>query len=284
MKKLQIKTSGLLVLSISLLICSCSKDPDLDYEKVRNTPVSTIYPKAGNSIRLASYNVGSFSKYESGCYTLIACMIKELDADVVGLQELDSCVSRTGGVFQIRCVADLLDYSYLFAAAMRIQSGSYGTGLICRDKILHQYTIALPPGGEPRSVAVAEFGEYVVASTHFDWELQAEMQSAELINQIFTERYGACGKPVFLVGDLNVQPTSPVMKILEERWNVLSTNGYTYSSREPAQCIDYVLQLKNGVTCQVTDTQIPTQFLSGSVTQASDHLPIYVDVDLHPNE
>lgn len=280
-----ISRTGLLLTLLCLpALFACDKEPYLDYNKVRNTQISTIYPKAENSIRFVSYNVGGFSKYTPRCYTLIACLMKELNADIIAMQEVDSCTSRNAHVDQLKCVADLLGMPCAFAPAMAVKDGYYGTGLICRDPIRHNYHVALPAGGEPRTVAVAILDDCIVASTHLDWEGEAQLQEVEVINQHFTERYGACGKPVFLLGDMNARPGSPILQALQEHWEILSVEGNTYSSHEPSMCIDYVLQLKNGAKCQVTDTQIPTRFVSGSVTQASDHLPIYVDVILQPGQ
>ncbi len=244
---------------------------------------ATRYPKAPNTIRLVSYNVGGFTKYTSGSYASIARMMLELDADAVALQELDSCTTRTGGIFQIDRLARLMTWHYAYAPAMPYRGGSYGIGVVCRNRIGHHYTIALPPGGEPRTVAVVELDNCIVASTHLDLQAETQVREAEYINRIFTERYGQSDKPVFLLGDLNAQPDSPTLQT-QQNWTVLSVEGNTYSSREPEMCIDYVLQLNNGVPCRVTDSQIATRFHSGDVTQASDHLPIYVDVELLPAE
>ena len=265
---------------------------------------TALYPKAPNTIRLVSYNVGrdlsgnialtrraseayplgAFTKYTSGSYASIARMMLELDADAVALQELDSCTTRTGGIFQIDRLARLMRWHYAYAPAMPYRGGSYGIGVVCRNRIGHHYTIALPPGGEPRTVAVVELDDCIVASTHLDLQAETQVREAEYINRIFTERYGESNKPVFLLGDLNAQPDSQTLQTLKQHWTVLSVEGNTYSSREPEMCIDYVLQLNNGVPCRVTDSQIATRFHSGDVTQASDHLPIYVDVELLPTE
>lgn len=245
---------------------------------------NALYPKAPNTIRLVSYNVGAFTKYTSGSYASIARMMLELDADAVALQELDSCTTRTGGIFQIDRLARLMKWHYAYAPAMPYRGGSYGIGVVCRNRIGHHYTIALPPGGEPRTVAVVELDDCIVASTHLDLQAETQVREAEYINRIFSERYGESNKPIFLLGDLNAQPDSPTLQTLKQHWTVLSVEGNTYSSRKPEMCIDYVLQLNNGVPCRVTDSQIATRFHSGDVTQASDHLPLYVDVELLPAE
>lgn len=273
------------IISRTAFLLSLLSLPTLCFCKTQNTPVSTTYPKAEHAIRLVSYNVGTFSKYVPGCYPLIADLMKELNADVVAMQELDSCTTRNGQVFQIDSIAKLMDWSYVYAPAMPYQGGVYGEGLICRSPILRKFHIALPAGVEPRTVAVAEFDNYIVACTHLDHVMSdAQIQEVEVINQRFTELYGQCNKPVFLLGDMNATPDSPTLQALKKHWKILSIEGYTYSSHEPSMCIDYVLQLKNGAKCQVTDTQIPIRFVSGSVTQASDHLPIYVDVILQPGQ
>ena len=54
-----------------------------------------------------TYNVGVFTKYISdGSYQMIADMMTEGKADLVGISELDSCTVRTGRVFQLKKFAE----------------------------------------------------------------------------------------------------------------------------------------------------------------------------------
>ena len=59
-------------------------------------------------------------------------------------------------------------------------------------------------------------------------------------------------------------------------WN--GRDGGTYPSDEPEQCIDYLLQLRNGVRCEVTDARVLRRFGTGDVSRASDHLPVLLEV------
>ena len=43
------------------------------------------------TIRLVTYNVGVFNKYIADDYPLVAGMMREIEADAVCLNELDSC-------------------------------------------------------------------------------------------------------------------------------------------------------------------------------------------------
>ena len=179
--------------------------------------------------------------------------------------------------------AELMGWEYVYAKAMPYQGGYYGTGLACKDKILKKFSIALPQGGEPRTVAVAELEDYIIASTHLDLQKETQLEEVEVINKTFTELYKDCSKPIFLLGDMNAEPNSETIQMLKTCWDVLSVEGNTYSSHNPNKCIDFILQLKNGVKCEVIESKVPTVFHTGDVTQASDHLPIYVDVKIPKN-
>ena len=85
----------LFFLLLSLSVSACSKD---DF-----TPA---YPKSEGVTRLVSYNVGVFAKYAKSGSKMTARMMKELDADAVGMQELDSCTTRTKHVFQVKRFAE----------------------------------------------------------------------------------------------------------------------------------------------------------------------------------
>ena len=100
-------------------------------------PVRDYYPKTDGATRLVTYNVGVFTKYVSdGSYQMIADMMTEGKADLVGISELDSCTVRTGRVFQLKKFAELMgkEWSYEYSRAMAYQGGAYGDGIASREK------------------------------------------------------------------------------------------------------------------------------------------------------
>ena len=100
-------------------------------------PGRDYYPKADGTTRLVTYNVGVFTKYVSdGSYQMIADMMTEGKADLVGISELDSCTVRTGRVFQLKKFAELMgkEWSYEYSRAMAYQGGAYGDGIASREK------------------------------------------------------------------------------------------------------------------------------------------------------
>ena len=72
--------------------------------------------------------------------------------------------------------------------------------------------------------------------------------------------------------------TAATLSKLSEDWVVLSDLEATYPANNPRKCIDYMMALKNRARYKVLKTAVCTEFDSADVTQASDHLPVFVDV------
>lgn len=239
----------------------------------------------GRVVRLVTYNVGVFNKYIKDDFELVADLLKQTGAEAVCLNELDSCAIRTGGVFQLARIAGLMgDWNYYFGPAMLFQGGSYGVGVISRQKPLDVFRVVLPKadGSEPRALAVVELEDYVLATTHLDYKT-ATAQKAQIavIDSVMNARYGRCGKPVFLGGDMNARPNSDAIALLCKGWKLLTaTDGGTIPSDAPSACIDYIFMLDNGASCDVISSRIITESTVGDIVKASDHLPVYLEVML----
>ena len=235
--------------------------------------------------RLVTYNVGVFNKYIEDDYQLIADMMLEIEADAVCMNELDSCTTRTKSVYQLERVSRLLgNWDFAFGAAMPYRGGKYGEGIAMREKAVKKFSIALPKGdgAEPRVCVVMETPDYVLATTHLDHvSVAAQIPQVQLITEVLKKQYGESGKPVFIGGDMNAKPDSETIAEFKKDWTILSTTGFgTFPSDSPRSCIDYIMQLKNGVSCEVVGTQVLRSFKSGDVAKASDHLPVMVDVKI----
>ena len=184
-------------------------------------PVRDYYPKTDGATRLVTYNVGVFTKYVSdGSYQMIADMMTEGKADLVGISELDSCTVRTGRVFQLKKFAELMgkEWSYEYSRAMAYQGGAYGDGIASREKPVRAFAAPLPKGdgAEPRVMVVVEFEKYVFATTHLDHVSSlAQAGQVDEINKVIEREFGGSKKPVFLGGDFNARPDSPTISKLK---------------------------------------------------------------------
>lgn len=255
-------------------------------------------------VRIATYNVGIFDKYRESGYRMTARMMRELNPDVLLLNELDSCTFRTGKAFQMRRFLRRIGSRWdgLFAPALKpFQTGAYGIAEVWNGRkrsVEDSFTLVLPKGegAEPRALVVVEYEDMVVAGTHLEHTKEsARIAQIEVITSVLKDRYGRSGKPVFLCGDMNAGPESGTLKLLKEDWTVLTPAKTTFPDKAeiagmteypdsaedvPGSCIDYILKLNNGVECEVVATDVCVRFESGSAFTASDHFPVFVDLRL----
>ena len=287
--------TSLLLIGLFLPATACSgSDSSNDFERPPHLgpeepdkPAVDYYPKQDGITRLVSYNVGIFTKYTDGSYQMIADMMTEAKADLIGISELDSCTVRTKRVFQLKQFAELMgkEWSYAYSRAMAYQGGAYGDGIACREKPLRVFAAPLPQGdgAEPRVMVVMEFGKYVFATTHLDHvSTLAQAGQVDEINKVIKREFGDSKKPVLLGGDFNARPDSPTIARLETGWTILTPHGatdFTHSSQTPNKCIDYIMLWNgNGAKCEVAAAKIMFDFNKGDIKQASDHIPVMVDV------
>ena len=242
----------------------------------------SAYPKKNSVIRLVQYNVGAFSKYDGSGIGAIAALIKELDADIVSLNERDSCNRRHDTDQCADLASELGGWDHTFARAMPYMGGAYGNGIVSRDRMIPAEPVALDrlDGSEPRSAAVGETSRFVFVSTHLDFKdsTSTEAQARQLTAAI-KARYAGSGKAVFLAGDMNSLPESSVLSILKEDWDLISGTPPTYPCPGAIKTIDYIFALKNGAAYKVVRAEVPHD-LETDVDSASDHYPVFVDIEL----
>lgn len=269
-----------LIITISAVLCGWGGNNIMAQTK------SPIAPKAKDSFRIMSYNVGVIKKFVNEEFTsddnvkLIAEIIREAEADVVCFQELDSCTSRNR-YFQLDVLSKQMgkEWRYNYAPAIPNRGGTYGSGVASKNEPIKCFDILIPTrkGSEDRVVAVMEYEDYVIASTHLNYN---QNDQVELINKTMIELYADSDKPVFLGGDMNAQPGSEMMLEFEKHWKLLSTVSER-SVQDRMVCIDFVLQFKNKAPiAEVVNAHSILYSNAGDMWKASDHFPIYVDVKL----
>lgn len=230
------------------------------------------FPQRENTQRLMSYNIqhgeGMDKKID---IERIGNVILDIDPEVVGLQEVDSVVNRSGNIDIIKMLAEQTEMHATFGYSILHDGGKYGNGVLTKEKPIATKKISLPGASEARTAIIVELERYVVVNTHLSLTNDERLESVKII----TEAIKHYNKPVFLMGDLNAEPKDDPIKWLEDsEWQILSNpNAKTFPSIDPKVTIDYVLGYKGkGETygkfrAQVVDNDI-----------ASDHRPIFVDV------
>jgi len=229
------------------------------------------------TLTLVTYNVGAFSKYEDNTIPQVAEVILAADASYVALNELDSC-NRRHDSYQLQELAEALgEWAFQFASAFPFGGGAYGNGIVSRNQVISRYRVPLPrsDGSEPRSVAVVETDLCVFASVHLDYIGEnSQSDQVKALNAWFKAVYAGAGKPVFLCGDFNALPDSETIGLMQESWTRLSGTDFTFSTRDPHECIDYVFCYKDAAPVKVLSSEVLTE---GTET-LSDHFPVKVVV------
>lgn len=219
-------------------------------------------------LRLLSYNIRNAKGMDNITdYQRIANIITQSKAAVIALQELDSVTQRSKGKDVLKELAEATGLHASYGAAISFQGGKYGVGVLSKGKPLSQKTIPLPGLEEARVLLVVEFTDYLVFCTHFSLTEKDRLSSIKIIE----EELAASKKPVLLLGDLNDKPGSETMQRLQQSFQLLSANEFSFPADKPDRCIDYILA-HNRIKVKVITTAVLDEPL------ASDHLPLFVEM------
>ncbi len=225
----------------------------------------------GQQLRLLTYNVHNCIGLDNvRDYNRIAEIIRSVDADVVALQELDSVTQRNGGVYALEELERLTDMYGFFAAAIPYQGGSYGIGILSKEKPLSCRIIPMSGREEKRVMVIAEFENYVFCATHQSLTPLDQLLSVKEI----VKAIEGIHKPIFLAGDMNSAPAEAPQRLLKEYFTILTdTTFYTYPADCPEACLDYIYGYKNnGYRFKLLQTYVLSE------PMASDHRPVQTEV------
>ncbi|MGI6574161.1 MAG: endonuclease/exonuclease/phosphatase family protein [Fermentimonas sp.] len=231
------------------------------------------FPQREKTHRIMSYNIHHGQGMDDRVdIERIGRLINQVNPEVVGLQEVDSVVNRSGNIDILQQLSEQTGMYATFGYSILHDGGKYGNGLLTREKPIDVKKIALPGANEARTAQIVELEKYVVVNTHLSLNEEERLQSV----QIITKAVKGHDKPVFLIGDLNATPDSKPMQFLNQQWQILSNpNHNTSPSTNPKATIDYILgYTANGQTYAKHNARVIDEKV------ASDHLPIFVDIQL----
>ena len=219
----------------------------------------------------------------------IAAVIADCEPDIVCLQELDVGRARTGGVDQAHAIADLLNMTFHFNAAMKVEEERYGDAILTALPERAIRSGALPtvrgiPGLEPRGALWVEVvineRPVQILNTHLGLvPREQRLQAAALIGRDWAGSAVETG-PTILVGDLNCTSiTRPyraiASRLLDAQRLVKQTSSVkTFPSAFPTLRIDHCF-----VSPDIRIRQVLAPF-DPLARAASDHLPLVIDFEV----
>ncbi len=250
-------------------------------------------------IRIVTYNV-HYCRGLDGRFApdRVARILRELDPDIIALQEIDVGRPRSRGDDQLAYFAAELGLHQLFCPSIIDGEEHYGHGLLSTRPLRLVRQVRLPTGGslvvEPRDglhAAVAIDGrEVAVITTHLG--LAYAERSAQVDRLLQDDFLGGLtsADPGLFLGDLNLSPGGKLYRRLVARW--AGQNGHavfhdvqahapghtavkTFPSFFPVRQLDHIFATPH---FRILGVHSPINLLT---RRASDHLPLVADLELN---
>jgi endonuclease/exonuclease/phosphatase family metal-dependent hydrolase len=231
-------------------------------------------------LTVASYNIhrciGRDRQWHPG---RIARVLQELDADIVGLQEVHS---RSGGSkesYQMKYLADVMGFEAVAGTTMLKSDAEYGNVLLSRYPVVNVRRLDLSvPGHEPRGAVDADiqYGSKTVRIivSHLGLGLiERRRQMKKLLATVETDPSNVC---VLLMDHNEWLPWGPVIRWCNERFCETRRAAKTFPAAFPIFALDriWVQPAKALVAVE--------RYISVLSKIASDHLPIRGKIDVDP--
>ncbi len=261
------RTLEKLLLAIVLVWSSCLSGQEMNDAKV---------------VRILTYNI-LHGATTNGDFDLdqIAGVIRETNPDLVALQEVDFLTKRAKKYDLVTELGWRLKMAPVFGRAMPFDGGEYGEGILSRYSFLQTRNVSLPhaPASEPRTalevtVQLPSGDTICLVGTHLDHlkDPSDRNAQAEAINRHFASNV----HPTILAGDLNAQPGSRAIEILEKFWTASydpARPEATFPSDRPRIKIDYIMYAPQH-RWKVLETRVIAN------AEASDHCALLVVLEL----
>ena len=250
-------------------------------------------------IRVVSYNIHTGIGADGALdLARTARTLAALDADVIGLQEVDvHWAARSEWRNQVADLAAALGMRAFFAPIYDLPPPApgqprrqYGLAVLSdlpvRYAENHEITRLSTQGADPVPEPAPGFPEVVVSAegalvhvyaTHLDYRSDPSVRARQVDDMlaILDDDRGVAGHEPqqVLVGDFNAPPEAPELAPLwgplVDSWSVAGTGpGLTYPAAGPTKRIDYVT---HSPTIRTTGAEVVQ-------TPASDHLPVVADL------
>jgi len=265
------------------------------------TPTPTSAAASPDTLRVLAYNIHHGAGNDEVLdLERIARLIRDLEPDLVALQEVDLGVDRTGGVDQAAVLGDLAGMTPVFGEFMPYQGGDYGMAVLSSWPVVRSWNHRLPDGAEPRTAVTVHLrspdtGREILLSDIHLYRTEGErLAQALTLDSLLRMESGAGAEsgagdmsrtsggavagtpgmtdlPTILAGDFNSEPGTAVMDTLAAAgWWILPKEGspLTFRSDDPVREIDYVL-LRPRDRWTVLEHRVIEEPV------ASDHSPIF---------
>ena len=225
------------------------------------------------TVRMMSYNIhNGVGMDKVRDYDRLAKVILQMHPNFVAIQELDSVTHRSNGDDVLGELAKRTKMRAFYAPAIDYDGGKYGIGVLAKKKPVAVYKHALPGKEEQRALIVVEFKKMVFCCTHLSLTKEDRLASLKIIQDIASQYKGK--KPVFVAGDFNDSPSSPLLEAAQNGFQLLTDISQpTFPAPAPKETIDYIVAQKDASKMFLVKEAVVVD-----EPVASDHRPVFVKV------
>ncbi len=250
-------------------------DSDLS-DSMPNEAAPTVASGTGTPC-VATYNIHKFVGRDGRRDPeRIFAVLRELDADVIGVQEFDSRKPRRGEAVSVADMERETGYEAHVHPTRHNRGGYHGNLILTRHdaRDVRRHDIGASEL-EPRGMMVADFdveGRTLrVAVTHLAlWPPARVRQAAHLVRQLSAPGNG----PMVLMGDFNEWlPIGGAREVFAQEYGAHPTPA-TFPSIRPVLGFDQMWAAPRGSLMNLNVHR------SNLANRASDHLPVKANVDL----
>lgn len=234
------------------------------------------------TLEVISYNIHhGANKDEVLKLDQMGTFLKNLNAALVGLQEVDSLCNRSAKTDQMKELAEATGMYSAFARHFSYDGGSYGLGILSTfplSDVRNDRITSKSVNGQKRSlallsaIAILPNGNKVrFATVHFALDQPTRMIQAKEVLDYLKEDDNI---PVILTGDLNAEPENEAIGLLQSEFSITDKKlGFTFPVHNASKKIDYIMvSTKNLVSVKESKVFVNEDH--------SDHLPLWSAVEL----
>lgn len=227
-------------------------------------------------MKIMSYNI-HHGKSLLGMYTLdeIADIIKESEAEIIGLQEVDSYFARSKFQNQLKYLADKLLMNYAYGYNINIAGAKYGNGILSNYPIVSYENLKLPSGKEQRGLLSAVINIDSKKINFLNTHLGLTASERLIQVQTISKYLDTLSNEIILVGDYNATDNSREVHEMSKKLTdvgYVTNNNHIPTFEVPflSRRIDYIFTSSN---IKINDYKVIRK-------NASDHYPIIADIKI----
>lgn len=222
--------------------------------------------------RLASYNLrkckGTDGHRAPG---RILDVINGIDADVVALQEADMRLGPRPAALPARLVETHTDFDAVPAASSPVSLGWHGNAMLVRKGTVVDAVHRLDlPGLEPRGAIAVDLAHLRVVGVHLGLLRGSRQKQLHAIVEFLDD---LDDRPTVILGDFNEWSRTQGLDPLHGAYEVMAP-GRSFHASRPVAALD---RIAIDQRIRFTDAGVVETDLS---RRASDHLPIWADIEL----